>query len=451
LSLVVFAALVEAQVERRVNRQAEFLLRLQLVDLIDDFEEHRQRSGFEAARAWLTNHAELLVSRADAQIGLGIELLSLEAETLLSFGSLVGRHLPLDRRLRDGSREESVRAANLGGKYAYLAATAPVTGGFLRVAVDTEQFADNVRDVRRIFLLSIPVVLLVSAGVGWLLSRGALRPIARINAAARQISHARTDASIPTSGSGDELDELAGTLNEMMRRIRDGVHRIERFNANAAHELRSPLNRINQQLEALRQESEMPASAAERFEKIAAYTAEMTREIEAMLQLASVEQGIPSDRLHSVEVGALLQTVADFFRPEAEAGGLSFTTSIPENCRVLGDETWLRQLASNLVSNAIKYVPRGGAVHVGLKRSGAALEITVDDSGPGIAPEQVEKIFERFERGPGTSEGGFGLGLSIAREIARAHGGEVSVSSRPGQGCHFRVSLPAHDQPGTGL
>ncbi len=444
-SLLLFAALVEAQVERRVNRQAEFLLRLQLVDLVDDFDGHTRSEGGAHARAWLSGHAGLLASNADPQIGLGIELLDRDGQSLESFGSLVGHRLPLDHRLRGAELERSVRAANLGGRYAYLVATAPVEDGFLRVAVDTEQFADNVREIRRIFLVSIPIVLAISAFGGWFLSRGALKPIAEINRTARRISASNIDTRIPTSGSGDELDQLVGTLNDMIARIRDGMQRIERFSANAAHELRSPLHRIAQQIEGLLSDPTRSEAERQSFETMAESVAIMTREIEALLQLSRVEQGIPEGRRRRVDLGQTLSLVGEFFRPDAEARGLELSTIVADGCFVHGEETWLRQLASNLVGNAIKYTPAGGRVEIRAAREAGDVILEVTDSGPGVPIERRQGIFERFERGTDSGEPGFGLGLPIAREIVRAHGGTISVSDAPGGGSRFSVRLAAAD------
>ena len=130
--------------------------------------------------------------------------------------------------------------------------------GFLQVAIHTKRYAENLAHVRDVLLLAFPVMLLFTGGLGWLLARGSLGAIASITGAAQRITGSNLRESIPTTGSGDELDELAGTLNAMMQRIREGVDRMHRFNANAAHEIRTPLSTICGQIEVALQEARDP-------------------------------------------------------------------------------------------------------------------------------------------------------------------------------------------------
>ena len=441
-SLVLFALLVEAQVERRISREAQILLRLQLVDLVDDYNDRATAGGTEQAEAWLARHAALITASADPAIGLGVELLGPDGSSIFGIGSLENVELPVDRELLRGHRDRSFRAVNLGREAPYLSLTEAVQGGLIRVAVDTTRFSDNVDDIRRTFLISIPLVLLVSCVAGFLLSRRAIRPLAEINRVARRITSQNLEASIPISGSGDELDQLAETLNAMIERIRLGVRRLGRFSANVAHELRSPLNRIRIRLDELTVQETLSGEQREALETVRRDVDGLSREIEAMLQLARFEQGLSPEQRKPVELGGLVETVVDFFEPEAQARMIGIDIEIERAVEIEGEEVWLRMMLSNLVSNAIKYTRRDGHIRIALQAGPEMGRISVSDTGPGIEAEHLDSVFERFERGT-QREDGFGLGLPIALEIARAHGGDIEVRSQVGHGTTFVVTLPS--------
>ncbi len=447
-ALSLFAFGVGSLVERRINGEARLALQFQVADLVDGYHEEVDRQGREAAVAWLASRAGHRVDGEQASLGLGIELILTDGTRPVSVGSLSGKALPLDRRLVAGSRSAVLRAVNLGGQYAHLSLTEAVDGGFLRTTLSTERFARNAADVRRIFLWSIPMLLLVAGSGGWFLSRGALAPIARINDAARRIG-ANAEGWIPTTGSGDELDRLADTLNEMVGRVRSGVDHLRRFSGNAAHELRSPLNRIMQHLDQL-EGSLSGASDREDVEAIRGEVDQMTRRIDSLLRLARVEQGLLPGQLGSVDATALVENVASFFEPEAESLGMAFEVRCEPNLETSGDLEWLSTALSNLVSNAIKYGSPGGRVAIVGSLVDQCIHIAVTDTGPGLPVSEVEAVFERFERATNDhSIPGFGLGLPIAREIARAHGGDVAISTKLGHGSTFTLIVPerASHQP----
>jgi two-component system OmpR family sensor kinase len=320
-------------------------------------------------------------------------------------------------------------------------------GGFLQVAIDTRRYAENVAFVREVIQIALPLTIVFTAGVGWLLARGALAPIQRINQAARRISGSNLDESIPTSGSGDELDQLAATLNAMMARIREGVERMRRFNSNAAHELRTPLSRICARIESILQRPRRDDEYREALERLLAEAHELAAGVNAMLRLSQSESGLSREQRRPVALGPLLEELVEFFRPLAEERGISIELGPLPALAVEGDGSWLRQLFSNLVDNAVKYGEPGNHVRIELRRAADDACVSVADDGPGIPAEELPEIFERFERGAGQQgRPGFGLGLPLAREIARAHGGRIEVSSKPGRGSTFSVWLPVPAQ-----
>jgi len=439
-ALSLFAFGVGSLVEGRINAEARLVLRVHVSDLVDGYEAIAADQGTAAANEWVLQRARDRIGSADRSIGLGFEVLGKDGSRLLSVGSLAGADVPIDRRLVQGQRAEMLRAVNLGREYAFLCLTEAVTGGFLRAAVSTERFARNAADVRAIFLWSIPLLLVVAGGAGWFLSRSALAPIADITAARRVGSDA--EGFIPTHGSGDELDRLAETLNEMIGGIRAGVERLRRFSANAAHELRSPLGRILHHLDQLEASGTDPAELAAAA-GIRAEVGEMNDRIEALLRLARFEQGLAPEQATETDIGLLVENVGSFFEAEAWSHGIGFEVESEPGLRVLGDASWLVSAVSNLVSNAIKYCSRGDSIVVRARAEGPDVRIDVADTGPGLEASHAETIFERFERASADhGRPGSGLGLAIAREVARAHGGEVELSTKPGRGSTFSLIIP---------
>ena len=172
----------------------------------------------------------------------------------------------------------------------------------------------------------------------------------------------------------------------------------------------------------------------------------MAREIEAMLRLARIEEGLSEEQRRPVDVAAAVDHVASFFDAEAEEAGARLEVAAEPGLRVLGDPEWIQTALSNLVSNAIKYGGGRGTIRVQARSEGRAVRIEVSDEGPGIPTERLEEVFERFGRaGPAGQRPGFGLGLPITREIAHAHGGRVDVTSGPRRGTTFTMTLPALD------
>jgi two-component system OmpR family sensor kinase len=311
------------------------------------------------------------------------------------------------------------------------------------VAIDTRRYAENVAAVREVIELALPLTLLFTVGVGWLLARGSLAPIQRINQTARRISGSNLDESIPTRGSGDELDQLAETLNEMMARIREGVERMRRFNANAAHELRTPLSRICGRVESVLQRPRRDEEYREALQQVLLEAQELAAGVNAMLRLSQSEAGLSREQRQPVALGPLLSTLVEFFGPLAEERGITVEAGPLAPVAVAGDGAWLRQLFSNLVDNAVKYCSAGDRVRVEAERLGDEVCVRVTDDGPGIAAAELAEIFERFERGSSQqARPGFGLGLPLVREIARAHGGRIEAASEPGKGATFSVWLP---------
>jgi heavy metal sensor kinase len=447
ITISAFAGVVYSEVARRINREATLLLETQLRDLVDAFQSQSREHSRSHVLAWFEAQVRQTLRHSAPDLAIGVELLDRDGAVLLGSGSLAGGALPASKELLADARRR-LRAANLGGPSAHLVQTAPVEGGFLRMAIGTERYADNLRHIRSVLAFSLPLVFALTGATGWLLAKGSLRPLREINRRARRIGALSLGETLPTTGSGDELDQLATTLNEMLERIRGGVERMHRFTANVAHQLRTPVAGMQNQIEVTLEHARPGDEYRRVLEGVLLGCQRLSELIAAMLQLARSEEGLDPSRLAPHRLRPLLEDVVEFFAPLAAEQGIELRAAEIADAVVMGDASWLYQLFSNLTANGIQYTPRGGGVEVGARLRDGRVEVEVSDTGPGIAAEEVERLFERFQRGDaGGPERGFGLGLAIAREIARAHRGRIRVESAPGRGSRFVVELPTAPEP----
>ncbi len=217
------------------------------------------------------------------------------------------------------------------------------------------------------------------------------------------------------------------------------------FVANVSHELRTPLASLRAMAETLRDGGLQDRALAERFvDQILQEVDRMSRLVADLLDLSSLEAGVVRLRQEELEAGELVEAVAQRFRELASRKGVRLVVRRQE-ARVRGDPDRLEQAVGNLVANAVQYTPAGGRVEVGVEVHGDEVQVVVQDTGPGIPPEHLPRVFERFYRvDPSRSraEGGTGLGLAIVKHVALAHGGRVEAGNRPGGGARFVLALP---------
>lgn len=291
------------------------------------------------------------------------------------------------------------------------------------------------------------VAILIVLFVGRPVAMRGLEPLAGVLAAAERLSATRRMEYVQVTGAGGEVDQLAVAFNAMMDRLAAGVERMQRFSANVAHELRAPMSRIRNRVEA-RLEELGPESPADEMmlEQTLADVDRLNSTVRAMLQLAHSETALGDAGLTPVSLREVLEGVVDFFSPVAEDAEIELELSTFEEALVPGDSNLLHELFGNLVDNAIKFTPGGRSVRVGLAVVDAEILAFVEDEGPGIAAHERDRIFQAFLR-LDTSAPGSGLGLSLAREIAHAHRGAIHVESQLGKGSKFVVTLPRVSSP----
>jgi signal transduction histidine kinase len=299
-----------------------------------------------------------------------------------------------------------------------------------------------------ILQVGLPAVLLGLAG-GWWLTRRALAPMAELTEAINKIHERNLREPLSRTGNGDELDRLTEVFNGMLARLNDSFNRTREFTLHASHELKTPLTVLCGETEtALRDES---LSAAER-ERAASRLDELrrlARIVDGLTLLAKADAGQVALKLEPVRLDELVRDNFADAQILAEPHGIQVELAACEEITVCGDRHRLRQLLLNLADNAVKYNQPHGQVTMSLRRAKDAAEFNIANSGPGISPEVLPRVFDRFFRGdPAHSPtvDGCGLGLSIVQWIVSAHNGTIKIESVPSKLTTVIVRLPlAHE------
>jgi heavy metal sensor kinase len=292
------------------------------------------------------------------------------------------------------------------------------------------------------------LVLALAAFAGWFLARRALGGVEKVTQTAIAITGGAFDERVPVRGTNDEIDRLAATFNDMLGRIQALVTGMKEITDNVAHDLRSPITRMR----GLAELTLLHQSPRQDYEALAASTVEecdrLLGTINTMLAISEAETGMVRLALTDFDLAETARDVCDLFLPVAEEKGVALSVSAPVGVAVSGDLQMIQRALSDLVDNAVKYTPRGGEVAVAAEGDADGATVTVHDTGVGIAEKDLPRIFERFYRADRSrQEPGSGLGLSLARAVVRAHGGNIAVSSAPGEGSTFCLSLPRVARP----
>jgi len=303
-------------------------------------------------------------------------------------------------------------------------------------------------DVRDVFGLLVGVVVIVGLVGGAAVTHQALRPIRELRDAVRNIARTgQLSARVTARPDGDLVDDLRDVFNQMVTRIETLVDGMREALDNVAHDLRTPIARLRAKAEAALAE---PGDAAATRAALADCVEEADRVIAlltTLMDISEAQTGTMALAIESVPVAQICAETIDLYEDAAEDRGIALESKVPPGQNVRGDRQRLRQALANLVDNALKYTRRGGRVMLSAERRGAGeVAIRVIDNGAGIDPEDLPRIWDRLYRGGGDasrSEPGLGLGLSLVRAIAIAHGGRADVTSTPGQGSTFELTLPA--------
>lgn len=289
--------------------------------------------------------------------------------------------------------------------------------------------------------LAVPAVIAVAALLGAFMARRALAPVDEIERAARTIGAGPRGRRLPGTGTHDELDRLAETLNAMLDRLERAAQRNLAFAGDVAHEVRTPLAVIR-----ARVEEALGAAPSPSLEHALAAVERLEGMVRSLLVLARMEEvGVGTAAPAPFDVGDVAAEVVAFFAPAAEARGMDLRLERAAPAPVLGDRVALARAAANLVDNALAYAPERTPVEVRVDAGGGWAALTVADRGPGVTEDLRPRLFDRFARGSlaaAVRPDGAGLGLPLVRSVARAHGGEAEHHDREGGGSVFAIRLP---------
>jgi heavy metal sensor kinase len=288
------------------------------------------------------------------------------------------------------------------------------------------------------------VLFFASLVVGWVVAGRVLAPIGRITGVAREIQATDLSRRIRLQGPNDELKQLADTFDAMLARIDAAFAAQQQFLADASHELRNPLAIIrtnadlalsdnDPQVDELRQAVVVVKRASDR----------MARLVDDLLALARRES--PTFAIEQVDLGRAVTEASEEFLAPAEARGIVLDRAVAPGVVVMGDGDALKRAVANLLENAVRLAPAGSRIRLAVGSERGLAWIAVSDEGPGIAPENQPRVFDRFwraDKGRSRADGGTGLGLSIVRQIAQSHGGDVQLQSKLGVGSTFTIWLP---------
>lgn len=305
--------------------------------------------------------------------------------------------------------------------------------------------ASELADFASVFWVVGPLGVLGAVGIGYWLARRALAPVDQMIATARRITASRRDDRLVPQNPDDELGRLAGTLNGMIDRLDAAVSDQQKFTADAAHELRTPLAILKTEVEVARRHPRSSHEYQETLDVILAEIDRLTRLTNGLLMLSRQDAGLDNVVRDPVELTALLEDVVEQLRGTAESRQIRLHLDATEDARVLGDDLQLSRLFFNVMENAIKYSGEGSDVHAVVTTTDDWAIVTIEDAGLGIPPDHLPHLFKRFYRvdvSRSHRPGGSGLGLAISMSIAESHGGTIEIASTPGKGTKVLVRLP---------
>ena len=318
--------------------------------------------------------------------------------------------------------------------------------GVIRVVEDLGEIGPVLSALREILLLLLPAGLLFSAAGGYWLAGRALAPVERVTAMAREIEAKSLGLRLPHPGADCEIGRLVDTLNHMMDRLERAFEAMKRFTADASHELRTPLANLRGLVDFVSRGTLTREELQEEMTSIGEEVGRLSQIVDDLLLMARADTDRLPLRMEPLRLDELAEYQVEAFALRAEEAAVELQFEAAGPVSILGDERWIHQLMSNLLDNALKYTPTGGRIQLDVRPVADRVRLTVEDTGPGIPPEDLERIFERFYRCDAArshaNAPGSGLGLAIAAWIAQAHQATLRASNRPEGGACFELLFP---------
>lgn len=314
---------------------------------------------------------------------------------------------------------------------------------FLMLAESTSEKDEVMEIVFFVFTILIILVSPMTAISGWLITKRSLQPLNEISRAALDIEHGQLERKVNIKNQKIEIQSLADQFNSMAHKIRTLITEMREMIDNIAHDLRSPIGRIR----AISEDSLTSTKTADQYRNAASDSIEecdrLIKLINTTLDVAEAEAQVNQTIREKINLSSLVEGIYDLYSPVAEEMNIEFTSQIESQCEIQGIYTNLQRMISNLIDNAFKYTSSPGHVRVKLEKNDKYLDIKISDDGIGVQSKDQPRIFERFFRSDNSrSKDGCGLGLSYARAVARAHGGDISLESQHQEGSIFTITLP---------
>ncbi len=439
LSLVLFSGYLCLRLERSLLAQTDVELKLASAQAFANLEDEDGNSLAVFPNTEDYQYTARRLSQAD----LAVRLITPKGKVLDGFGKY--RELPVWVPTAPGYATLTAGETHWRVYSQQIKAYNRPIVYWLQVGQSLQSEQKTLSSLYEQIFLGLPLVLFLAGLGGLFLANRALRPIDRITHTAQAISANALTRRIGYRGSADEVGRLAITFDRMLDRLQDAFDRERRFTADASHELRTPLTAIKGRISVTLNQSRTPEEYVNTLLALEQEVDRMSRLSNDLLFLARLEQGHLRSSPSALVLSDLLDTLLEQVQPLAELRNIALSGNIPSNLFIYADLDYLIPLFLNLLDNAIKYTPIGGKVTLLAEIKGAEVCVALSDTGSGIAPEHLPHLFERFyrvEADRSRSTGGAGLGLAIAWEIARAHGGKLSVQSQLGLGTTFTVHLP---------
>jgi heavy metal sensor kinase len=366
-----------------------------------------------------------------------------------------------DDRILVNARERKETRAEIrvpGRRRPFRIISTPVYAGeelayIIQVGTHLHFLRKNMAHFKNNILAALPIMLVLGSLGGWMLARKSLAPIGYIASKAQSMSSRNLSERLSMRGTGDEMDDLIRTINEMIARLETSFTRMAEFTADTSHELKTPLCAMRGEAEVLLSKER----ASEEYQEALVHFVEqfdhLNQMINDLILLSKFDSSQIELKLDPLRLDLLLREICSLFQILAEQRGLALEMDKGAEVTVAGDKTRLQQLFTNLLDNAIKYTSKG-SIQVRIERDGPWAAVRVQDTGIGIPPQEQEKIFKRFyrvDKSRSRETGGVGLGLSIVEWIVNAHHGRIEVESVPEQGSTFTVYLPISEGEGSGV
>jgi len=348
------------------------------------------------------------------------------------------------------SGRAATRGEHLSGAGELLIYSLPFTARdgsrfMIETGVSYESTENTLRGLLLTLAVGLPVVIAVAVMGGYWIMRHALRPLDEIASGAERITSRNMSERLPVGRSGDEIERLSLALNRMIARLEESFQYIRRFTADASHELRTPLTVLRGELEAIAQRPRLDDEVRDTVGSSLEETERLARIVESLLAISRLDAGEAQMECVRFDLAELAAATTEQMRLLAEDKRIRLECQASGQVEITGDRARLKQVVVNLVDNAIKYTPEGGAVGVVVSAEDGRAVMLVEDNGAGVPADALPHLFERFyrvDKARSRQMGGAGLGLAIVKSIVAAHDGQVEVESAEGKGSRFRVELP---------